>query len=178
MSDVLFLTPPSSAHLVGGIGCTRTGNHLMLMPVKARTMDEHSLGFMNHHGRHRASSWWDQIECGSENARKEKQLEVQRRTEDDRIRSLEHLRGLVKLFLELDVPDDFCRLRHLPYQFLQPSEYPNQAALKLICQLRKINVISLPLGRTVGHRGYLADLRKGCPLAPLHHCIHKFHLER
>lgn len=63
--------------------------------------------------------------CEKKCRKTNKQLEVQRRAEDDRVWPLKHLRGLIELFLKLNVPNDFGRLGHLSNQLLQPPEHSN-----------------------------------------------------
>ena len=61
---------------------------------------------------------------------KEGKLEIQRRVEDDRIGSFEHLGRLVELLLELNVPDRLGGLSHLPQQFLETTECSDEGSLE------------------------------------------------
>lgn len=63
------------------------------------------------------------------------ELEVQRRAEDDRVLSLEHLQRPHKLLLQIRVPNCFRRRRHLSDKLLQPTEDADDSALELVSEL-------------------------------------------
>lgn len=63
------------------------------------------------------------------------ELQVQRRAEDDRVLSLEHLQRPYELLLQIRVSDHFCGYGHLSNELLQSTEDADDSALELISEL-------------------------------------------